>query len=147
MEQKCVPDRSDNRKQGGPAHRTLWYNAIERHSVWFATLTQTACQCMKGRTIKPFVWPDLWRQENGGCLNNRVVSTVSRRRTSSKIIAVTFPRSISCRMKFDTLKVIRPFCRPKFWSCVNLIISNRMITKNFSGSEKVRNWFLAPQPY
>ena len=33
----------------------------------------------------------------------------------------------------------------KFWSCVNLNISNRMITKNFSGSEKVRNWFLAPQ--
>ena len=22
-----------------------------------------------------------------------------------------------------------------------------MITKNFSGSENVRNWFLAPQPY
>ena len=45
------------------------------------------------------------------------------------------------------LKALRPFCRPKFWSCVNLIISDRMITKNFSGSEKVRNWCFAPQPY
>ena len=44
-----------------------------------------------------------------------------------------------------SLKVIRHFCRPKFWSCVILIISNKMITKNFSGSENVGNWFLAPQ--
>ena len=45
------------------------------------------------------------------------------------------------------LKVLRPFCRPKFWSCVNLIISKRMITKNFSGSEKVRNLLLVTQSY
>ena len=46
-----------------------------------------------------------------------------------------------------SLDVLHPFCRPKFWSCVNIIISNRMITKNFSGSEKVRNCFLALKQY
>ena len=43
------------------------------------------------------------------------------------------------------LKVLRPIFRPKFWSCVNLIISKRMITKNFSGREKVRNGLLFTQ--
>ena len=40
---------------------------------------------------------------------------------------------------YVTLKVLRPFCRPKFCSCVNLIMSKRMIIKDFSGSEKLRN--------
>ena len=50
-------------------------------------------------------------------------------------------------MVHNALNVLRPFCRPTFWSCVNLIISKRMFTKNFSGSEKVRNWLLVTQPY
>ena len=39
-----------------------------------------------------------------------------------------------------TLKVLCPFCRPKL--CESVIISKRMIIKDFSGSEKVRNLLL-----
>ena len=54
-----------------------------------------------------------------------------------------FSAEDSSRIFAALLKVLLPFCRPKFWSCVNLLSFQReIIFKNFPGSEKVRNWLL-----